>query len=476
MNVTPALLAVLLVLSPVLAGGGVSAGAGASPAVTGPSGLPAAVDASPSDRGARGVDQTAGGSAAGDNETRVLAIPPNEVRRSGLEHHGIDLGAGVGFGANASAARIETYAVLAHVDNASTDAERRSRIRGAVKDIDKSVERLRGRERRAIAAYGEGDISGRELLVRLASIQARAAVLGDRLDRLTAAAEETEGFELNDERVTDIRFRLRAFEGPIRERMVAVLRGEAPPTRVYVATGEEAFTLSTVVGAEYVRETYRGDRRGNATGDITPDAAAQVVQRSYPTIWATRTPSATDGLGSGSTFVFEVPHDRGELTAYVDGSTGEVFKAVQTRPTDTYADRPSVTNQLNGLNLTVNRTYPGGPLRVHVENRNGEPVSNATVRLDAQNASKSVVVGRTDGNGDLWTLSPRGQFGVSAVVGDRPVVVTLEPTPPPMVNATSDGGDPSSVDGDSPADGESSEGSGAGGGSDSGADGADASA
>ncbi|MFC7136386.1 hypothetical protein ACFQRB_07225 [Halobaculum litoreum] len=80
-------------------------------------------------------------------------------------------------------------------------------------------------------------------------------------------AEETPDFTLGDDRVTQLEFDLRTFDGPVRSRTAAALAGErGASTRVYVAATESGVTLATVTDGEYVRETFREDLRNRDQG------------------------------------------------------------------------------------------------------------------------------------------------------------------------------------------------------------------
>jgi hypothetical protein len=387
---------------------------------------------------------------------RVLDLPQSTPTRSVLHAESVDLGPATGFAANASAARLETIATVQHVREAETDEERQRRILEAVSEIEQAQVSLRSDQREAIGAFADGRIDARSLLVRLARIDARAAALDERRAQLDALSEATEDFSLESGRLPAIETELRIYSGPLREHLVEVLRGEEPPTRFYVAATTDGVVLSAIVDDTYVRETYREDLRsaGAATIDLD-DALDNVTAGAYPVVWAIKTNA--DGTGSGGSLIVRVPHPRGNLTAFVDGGSRNVFREYQVRPLASFVDNRTATGFGDGLRLTVNRTYAGGPMRVRLEEvATGEPRDLlVTVRPPDGN---SIRLGRTGSDGVLWTLTPAGQFTVATFrATDDPTFVTT-PTiraavPPDIYNGSATGAGGSGSGTDTPTSG-----------------------
>ncbi|ELZ94515.1 DUF7094 domain-containing protein, partial [Haloferax sulfurifontis] len=128
----------------------------------------------------------------------------------------------------------------------------------------------------------------------------------------------------------------------------------------------------------------------------------------------------------------------GQLTAYVDSGTGRVFKESQTRPLESITTRDTASGVRDGLALTVDRTYPGGPLRIQLnESETGDPVdANVTIGLEA--SQESTLLGHTGSDGTIWTVSPSASYTVTVIRGNSAVVLTTAPTPMPYLagNAT----------------------------------------
>jgi len=430
MRTIPVFVAVLLVSAAV--GGALAApdrGEPATATADGPS-TPAAIGP------AAAHGSTSATTVAAINGTapiRVLSLEENGSVTASIDVVTVDAGTATEFGANASAARIETIALRERITNASTSDERQIRILDGLNEVDKDAITLHSRHRGAIAAYHAGEISAKEFLVELARIRASAAVLEERVLMLERLAGETEDFTLDDSRVYPVVYDLRTFDGPVRSRTGAALDGEpGSSTRVYVAMTESGIVLSTVADGQFIREAFRGDLRQRDGTGIDEETAQNVTARSYPEVWAA-TGGSVAGQGSGGTFLFDLAYPNGTLTAFVGGGTERVFMEHQRVDLDAVSAGEATTRTLD-LTLTVNRTFPGGPLRVAVTDpRTGDPV-DAVVKIGRE-GGESMNVGTTGDDGTLWTVSPRGEFVVTAVeVGSTEVsTVSVTPTDPVTV-------------------------------------------
>ncbi|AEN06647.1 hypothetical protein Halar_3021 [halophilic archaeon DL31] len=416
-----ALLVILLLTGAAIAP--ISAG-GSPPAVTTPvetdvaTPTPSAPIAGDGD-----TDQTGAANmtaANGSNVTQILAVPGPAVQRTELDDATLTLGPSTRFAGNITAVRIETIAVERHILETDDQDERSRRIIAAFSTIEQEVITLRGRQRAAIEAFNRGDLSPEAFVIELATIAARADAMEDRVSMLSARADEIEGFSLA--RSNPVTYELRAFGGPVRERAIAAMSGDAGPTRFFVTTGSEGYELTTIDNETYVREAYRGAvRSGDADASIDANDAINVTKDSYPGVVANSDTSATV---SGTTAIVTQSYGSASLTAFVDAESERVFKEYQRIPLTAFTTGPNESNVLNGIQITVNRTYPGGPMRIHVTDaENGEPV-NLTVTL-SQGPSAGTALGRTGDDGVLWTLSPRGQFTVTAV-GEETSAAFLE--------------------------------------------------
>jgi hypothetical protein len=187
--------------------------------------------------------------------------------------------------------------------------------------------------------------------------------------------------------------------------------------------------LATMTEDAYLREAYRGDlRRTGGTGPTEAEAYAAVAER-YPTVWAARDSTSFEG-GRGNALV-TVSYDGGSLVANVAGQTGAVFADAHRQALSTAGTGVQVTNTRDGLRMTVNRTYAGGPMQIELTDTEGNPV-NATVSVGPEGGS-SAPVGHTGEAGVVWALAPEERFTIVAIRGQSVVFLTMDPlaTPTP---------------------------------------------
>ena len=416
MRAVPVVLALLLLCSAASTGGVTAARFDGTSAASTPSATAPSI-------GAAVASATAVNATNGSVGHRVLSIPRANLSNANVGEARLDAGVAVSLGANASAERMETIALRQHIRAAESNDERQRRILDGMNELEKRVVTLRTMHRTAIAQFAAGTIDARELYVRLARIKAESDALERRLAVLSRLAGETNGNTLTGGRAAALELQLRSFDGPVRSRALAAIRGDAPPTRVYAAASAQSVVLATVVDGEYVREVYRGDLRSLRGNSITRDHAMNVTARSYPEIWAVHDGqlSATTAGGTG---IVTVPYPGGSLTTFVDGGSDHVFKEYQRVQLENVTTG-EVRSRTIDLTLRVNRTYAGGPLRIEVvDPETGEPV-NASVKI-AIDGQGSVGVGMTGEDGVVWTVAPRGTFVVTALDEDSDDLSTLE--------------------------------------------------
>ncbi|MFC7204798.1 hypothetical protein ACFQJC_14870 [Haloferax namakaokahaiae] len=393
---------------------------------------------------------------ASANETiHVLDIPESQVARSSINSQHVDLGPALGFSSIRANGRLQTLTSIERIESVADNNVRQQLILGEINRIEQRAIALQSQQQNALSAYNAGEMSARELVVELARIDAQARNLNDRRTELRQIAVDTPDFSLDSGRLAALERELDTFTGPVRAQAAAVLSGRADPARFFVRTSETGIVLSTIADDTYIREVYRSDLRDRESSGVTPAEALDVVAENYPTIWETRaSQNGADVVGAGDSYLVRISHSRGQLFAYVDSGSGTVFKEAQIRPLDDGFVGDPATQVKDGLNLTVYRTYPGGPMRIALnESATDDPVS-ANVTLGLEVSQESTLIGQTDSDGNLWTLSPNSSFTVTVIRGNAAVVLTVSPTSVPELATNTSS--PSSNVGDSGESGDSS--------------------
>lgn len=433
MRALPVVVAVLLLVVPVA--GAMSPVAGSdSPAVVEAPG-PVAVDsadpvtADSADSVAPLRPQTGPSQVDRENLTfRTLSAPAGADPRVGSAPRGANLGPALSFSVADADAAAGTAAVVDRIENAETNTERQRLILAALSQVERDEVSLNSRQSAAFSAHASGNLSDREFLDELVRIAATAREYDERLERIDALAAETDGFS-SPTRLDEIQVALQVYEGPVREHALAAARGEVPATEVYVESSGQSVALATVAEGDYVREVVRLDRWDRGGGSISNDEAIDVTAASYPETAALRQP---DAFGAGSVQRITIPHQFGTLRTYVSGGTQQVFVEHQRIALDAFPDSVPVSEAGDGFNITVDRSYAGGPVTVTVRDaETGEPLPDVTVTKSVGD-SNSRAIGTTNADGVVRTLSPAGSFRVTVVDEPRAIFLDdLQPTPTP---------------------------------------------
>ena len=395
--------------------------AGAAPPSEGDAG---AIDAAAGDRGRPQVSP--------ENLTfRTLGTPSGVDARFGSGVRGANLGSSVGFAVDETDAAMETAAVVQRIEAAETNVERQRRILAAINRVEQGEVTLNSRQAEAFSAHAAGELSTRELLDELVRIAATAREYDQRLEELDALAEETDGFS-SPTRLDELQVALQVYEGPVREYALSAARGGVEPTEVYVESSNRSVVLATTVDGEYVREVFRLDRWDRGGGPIDNEDAIEATSDAYPETASLREP---DAFGAGSVHRITIPHEFGLLRTFVSGGTRQVFVEHQRIALDAFPDAEPVSVTGDGFNVTVDRSYAGGPVTVTVRNEEtGEPVPDVTVTKSVGD-SDSRAIGTTNANGVVRTLSPAETYRITVVDEPRALFVDdLEPiaTPRPV--------------------------------------------
>ena len=365
---------------------------------------------------------------------RTLSTLPSAETRVSTYARGPDLGSSLGFATAGTDAAVETAAVVSRVERAETTVERQQRILAEINRVERAEVALNSRQTDAFRAHASGELTDRELVDELVRVAATAREYDERLEELDALAEATDDFS-SPARLAELQVALQVYEGPVRSEALAVARGQSAPSDIYVESSEGAVVLATIDGGEYVREVFRADRWDRGGGAISNDAAIEITEASYPETAALREP---DAFGAGAVQRITIPHELGTLRTFVSGGTEQVFVEHQRIDLAAFPDSEPVTATGDGFNVTVERTYPGGPVTVTVRSEEtGDPVSDVTVTKSV-GGGDSRAIGTTDENGVVRTLSPADTYRITVV--DEPRVLVLdgiEPltTPRPVEDA-----------------------------------------
>ncbi|MWG34645.1 DUF7096 domain-containing protein [Halomarina oriensis] len=359
-----------------------------------------------------------------DNSSNYLSLNASDVVTISQNDTTLDVSTAVATDVEATTRSFSVEA-FTNAYRATPREDRRAVVERYGNELENRTADLRERERDALRAYNDGDITAEEYLRTLAEIDAKADVLWelsfDVRNRWQAATGQR-----NRDPYAGVRADLFALRSPVRDEIQAAYSGDRERLQVHLTTTDTGFSLATYLadGTQqvYVRETYLGSVRRVSTGDdrYGDDIydALDRVRTLYP--WTlSSTNELPDLNGYGGAYRADKTHPQGRTTVFLDGQSGRVFADHQRSILDRLPVRYTAeTNASNGLTVGLGQTHRGGPLNVTVTDETGERVP-ANVTIDGR------PVGETGDDGELWTVTPYGNSFVVRAEHDGETVTIV---------------------------------------------------
>ncbi|AHG01118.1 hypothetical protein HALLA_17160 [Halostagnicola larsenii XH-48] len=308
-----------------------------------------------------------------------------------------------------------------------SDRERDEMINASLENVRDRTDELEQREKDAVRAHADGEISTNQLLQILIRNYNDASALEQRTDEIAERSDDVVGYSMDTDVQSDLQSdqeRLTVQQGTVRALAASSEQGTGTTggLPVQIQTSDAGYRLETMVDDTYVVETTRIDNR-DIDGYSEYDDQSQAFDRFeelYP--WATEdgtTSFSNDNGDPWNLYRAEIPHSQGILTSFLDSNSGEIFHEVQELNVERLPISETTTETDNGLEVTHNETPADGPVKILVhDTETGEPAEGATISIDGTE------VGETNSDGSLWYLPSSDEYEVEAESGGE--TVTLE--------------------------------------------------
>ena len=348
-----------------------------------------------------------------------LEIPASAVQSNGFSEPYIDVTTATNIDSDRLHVQLEAESFRIRYENADSVANRTAAVREAIGSLESDIDRFRQYQTTAREQYNRDEITGTEFVEALIRSHAAAENVRAASQTILLADDEVVEYEIQSEleaRLKKIGVITHTLSGAVRNRSLdQTVSGSEFGIPVYVETSDHMIVLAIIDDGEYVREAF--NRSAFDLDSTNEMSISDVVSRSenfYP--WmidsSNRNDFSIDTLGNSSTYVITIQHVRGELNAYLDAGTTNVFREDQTRDLDTVPVETVATNASEVITLTVNSTHETGPMQVRVTQvDNGDPV-DASVSIDG------TPVGATGADGTRWTIDTRGETIVRVETDD----------------------------------------------------------
>lgn len=356
-----------------------------------------------------------------DESPPEIAPPPTAVTREEYTRSGLDVAAA----AATDAQRLRgTHSVRAFEQRFETapEPEQVALVQTTTTDLGERAAALDDSHAALLAAYAEGDVSTNRLLHRLTRITAAATqhrALAQTVEDAAVGADinisgeiEAQFFALDRE--------IPALESPVTDALVS---SPFEPVTVYTQATGDGLVLATSDSTHRRQVTLRNERDRDAPNlfieEAGPDEnpiglALDRADDLYPEINTFSPPP----LDATAVYGIQGPLAAGEVTAYLHGSTKNVFHEVRLLDSRDVPVSGTLTNATDDLMLTVQTTAATGPMRVSVLD-GGEPVGGVTIRVDG------APVGTTDPTGGRWVTQPLSGAEVNVSAGGETLSVTV---------------------------------------------------
>ncbi|MFA9425617.1 hypothetical protein [Natronorubrum sp. A-ect3] len=309
-----------------------------------------------------------------------------------------------------------TYTILDREFNDAGADEREAMVDDAYDQILDRADELEEREEAAVEAHAAGQLSTTELLQLVLRNHNEAAVLSDALDHLDDRTDRISGYSLS---IQDQQDALEMHRTPVRAQLESAANGIEDGTIVTVETSETGYTLS-LIGSNYVREATRFDNREAAWGSDFDDIsdAYEYAGELYPWVFENRQSAGAREHTDVNLYHIEASHDQGQLEAYLDGGTGEVYREVQEL---SHTSLPTETETIwssDDYRLSLNETPANGPAKLMVTDATNES-KTATVAVDG------FEIGTTDSEGTIWFVPPAESYELAVTTEDERIELTV---------------------------------------------------
>lgn len=367
------------------------------------------------------------------NDTaNYLTVSEEAVTRSGVTADGLSLSTAIDGDSSTLQSEFIRVSFEQAFREASTDAEKSTAIRAATEEVERRHEALQRRNRAAVRAYANGSMSAAEFTRERARIYDSAVELRGTIQHITALVRADNSYSPSTAlrvRLANIAGELEILQGPVSEHISRASSGETDGRQLNVEASSEGYTLAYVTDDAYVRETYLGAQREAGSPDTFEEADAPRGNAArlrgyelYPWVANNSLSPTIQGLGRSGIYRFTADYTGGELTAYIDGGTTEVFRESQRRKLSSVSVSNSITATNGTLVMRVNKTHESGPLKVELTRTESGIGTDGRIQVDGKS------VGRTGPDGTLWTLDPRGTNRITATTEDNETVSLFLPS------------------------------------------------
>ena len=362
--------------------------------------------------------ETSSGIGLSEEEIRMVSI--GHADRSDFVVQTPNLANSISIDRKIISSEFSKYIVSEGISLANEDDGKREILFQAATEVEIESAEIIGRFREIQDRWKSGWIGSDEFTRELILISTEAEALGDLLDHIEKEAENVPQMELRG-RIMMLKEELIPFEGPVRDHLIDVTRGESQIGSIYIAASERGMVLATIKNGKYLREAYVWDQE-SLSGGISLDEAISRTATLYPIAYNSEVSQQTGIMGKGRGYQIEIGFESGSLTSYLDGGTRNVFYEIQERKLGVMKSKSKVEFKEDGIKVVVERGFVGGPLKVEVYDDNTGSIAPAMMLIGTSREEKI-------NRGGTWILAPDKSAKIVVEMNGKVTEIQIYPIP-----------------------------------------------
>ncbi|MFB6196933.1 MAG: hypothetical protein ABEI52_01520, partial [Halobacteriaceae archaeon] len=351
---------------------------------------------------------------ATNNTTYVSTL--SSINRSSFSSTSLDISTALQVSYSNASTRLKRYLIRQRFNAINTPEGRRKYLVNLSQAVLEEATQLLIREKESRQRFQSNRIDAGHYLVILGELHAQAGNLRAIINEINGLRQQLpESGEQIQRSLLIATAKLITLRGPVRSRALHGVLGGQSQGRTFVGVSQRGVVLASIINGDYVHESSFDTEYQPSTLEI--GEASEIYKNYYTWGWDS---SSARISGLIVAFSSSFAYDHGVVESYLDGTTGTVYREIQRKDISALPSGSATSVSREGLTLVVNRTYPGGPLRVSVHHASGAP-ANAVIRING------TAVGSTGSDGVLWTIGGDAQFAVIADTGETQLTLFIRP-------------------------------------------------
>lgn len=349
-----------------------------------------------------------------------------EATESGTATTGVDAGVTAAVGMAEIEAAYNQALLDERLEGAPSAAAERSELRAQQDRVEQRVTELRGAEQATHTELASADRDPVTVGYELARINGAAAAYDEWITYIGQEMDDVEEIE-PDRQFGALLVETATLQSPLRDRLMRTAAGADERKQLFVTAGSNGLLLGTNADDTFYRDAY-DDRLYDQEAEVAIDEidVLDSVDDQYPWITEFDSIDVSQGLDTpspnGAASRVTTRHPHGELITFVNRENGDVFFEHQQLDHDSVPTTERINTTDEGLQLTVEETFPTGPMKVTLLDGASEEPLQGTIRIDEQ------IVGTTDENGHVWIVDSPEERTLSATVATNRIAVQLDGT------------------------------------------------